>query len=32
VGFSTKYIGKKSEVTAELKATPGELLPSKYAG
>jgi len=31
VGFSTKYIGKKSEVTAELKAPPGELLPSKYA-
>ena len=32
MGFSTKYIGKKSEVTAELKAPPGELLPSKYAG
>ena len=32
VGFSTKYIGRKSEVTAELKAPPGELLPSKYAG
>jgi len=31
VGFSTKYIGRKSEVSAELKAPPGELLPSKYS-
>jgi len=31
IGFSTKYIGRKSEVTAEIKAPPGELLPSKYS-
>merc|ERR1719427_2351164 len=31
VGFNTKYIGRKSEIAAELKARPGELLPSKYS-